>query len=83
VNIIPCELVAISAGFAVDALSAYGIQEWDTRERLRGPDDEIHEFYNVLWVEWKDGIAYRKALGRVIKSAWEAQDLEWIDLVLG
>lgn len=24
-----------------------------------------------------------RGLGRVMKSAWEAQDLEWIDLVLG
>ncbi|CAG8974521.1 hypothetical protein HYALB_00009056 [Hymenoscyphus albidus] len=41
------------------------------------------EYYNVLWVERKDGIAYRKALGHVIKSAWEAQPLEEIDLILG
>jgi hypothetical protein len=34
-------------------------------------------------VEWEEGIAYRKAYARVMKSAWEAQELEWIDLILG
>ncbi|KAF2824834.1 hypothetical protein CC86DRAFT_420065 [Ophiobolus disseminans] len=42
-----------------------------------------YDFYNVLWVEWKDGIAYRKALGRVYKEAWEAQTFEEIDVILG
>jgi hypothetical protein len=42
----------------------------------------MYKFYNVLCVEWKDGIAYRKALGRV-GGAWEAQELERINVVLG
>jgi hypothetical protein len=42
-----------------------------------------YNFYNVLWIEWEDGIAYRKALGRVFKDAWERQDLEETDIVLG
>ena len=39
-------------------------------------------FYNVLWVEWQDGIAFRKGIGHVEREAWE-QSTEWIDLVLG
>jgi len=42
-----------------------------------------YEFYHVLWVEWVEGIAYRKGLGRIMRSAWEEQELEWIDLILG
>ncbi|KAN0095123.1 HET domain containing protein [Hyaloscypha variabilis] len=80
---IACELVAISAGYAIEGARAYALDEWDFKERPKASKGEKYEFYNVLWVEWKDGIAYRKALGRVMKSAWEAQDLEWIDLVLG
>ncbi|RSM20324.1 hypothetical protein CDV31_000819 [Fusarium ambrosium] len=26
-------------------------------------------FFNVLWVEWEDGVAYRKAMGRVERDA--------------
>ena len=41
-----------------------------------------YHFYNVLWVEWRDGIAFRKGIGHVEREAWE-QSTEWIDLVLG
>ncbi|KAL2197040.1 heterokaryon incompatibility [Corynascus similis CBS 632.67] len=39
--------------------------------------------YNVLWIDWEDGIAYRKGTGRILKSAWEARETERIQLVLG
>ena len=39
--------------------------------------------YHVLWIEWEDGIAYRKGLGRVLKKAWDQMETEEIDLVLG
>ncbi|CZR61750.1 uncharacterized protein PAC_11647 [Phialocephala subalpina] len=81
---VACELVVISAGYAiVSDLGGDGIDEWYTEERVKGSRDDKYEFYNVLWVEWKNDIAYRKAMRRVLKLAWEAQDLEWIDLVLG
>lgn len=44
---------------------------------------KIYQFYNVLRIEWEGGIAYRKALGRVFRKAWESQKLEEIDIVLG
>lgn len=43
----------------------------------------VYSWYNVLWIEWKDGVAYRKALGRVFKEVWEAQPLEYVDVTLG
>lgn len=33
--------------------------------------DETYSFYNVLWVETKDGVMYRKAAGRISENIWE------------
>jgi hypothetical protein len=41
-----------------------------------------YEFYNVLRIEWENGIAYRRAFGRVLKDVWESQPLEWVDVNL-
>lgn len=46
-------------------------------------DGEDYDFISVLWVEWADGIAYRKGLGRVFLHVWEKQPLEDIELILG
>jgi hypothetical protein len=63
-----CELIAISRGYAKE------MEYWDTtplpprgyhwREESKGVR---YEFYNVLWIEWEDGIAYRKGIGHVEK----------------
>ncbi|KAF3021384.1 hypothetical protein E8E14_000092 [Neopestalotiopsis sp. 37M] len=34
-------------------------------------EDEMYSFYNVLWVETKDGVMYRKAAGRISEDIWE------------
>jgi hypothetical protein len=34
-------------------------------------DERVCEFYNVLWVERKDGVSYRRACGWVPKQVWE------------
>ncbi|KAI0883551.1 HET-domain-containing protein [Annulohypoxylon maeteangense] len=57
------------------------LEEWDLDERPKS--GLYYEYYYVLWVEWRDGVAYRKGLGRVEKRVWELQDREWVDLVLG
>jgi len=46
-------------------------------------ETEVYTFYNVLWVEWEDGIAYRKGVGRVKRRVWEALDMEPVALLLG
>lgn len=46
-------------------------------------DSDILEFYYVLWIGWEDGIAYRRGLGRILKSAWDESDTDEIDLILG
>jgi hypothetical protein len=42
-----------------------------------------YEFYNVMWIEWTDGVAYRKGMGRVLTEFWEQLQPESIDLILG
>jgi hypothetical protein len=41
------------------------------------------ECVTVLWVEWQGAFYTRQACGRIEREAWEALDLEEIDLVLG
>ncbi|EEU33710.1 uncharacterized protein NECHADRAFT_89228 [Fusarium vanettenii 77-13-4] len=55
----------------------------DEYPELKNQGRESFEFYNVLLVDWKDGVAYRQGVGRVDKSAWELQDREEFELVLG
>lgn len=40
------------------------------------------DVYNVLWIDWDNGIAHRKGVGWVTKSAWSGQKSEPIDLIL-
>ncbi|RYC61237.1 hypothetical protein CHU98_g4973 [Xylaria longipes] len=58
------------------------LEEWGDIQKLLA-NSGTYEFYNVLLIERAGGIAYRKALGRVMKSVWEKQELEEIDVVLG
>ncbi|KAF5566809.1 heterokaryon incompatibility protein [Fusarium napiforme] len=53
-------------------------EHWETRLPLSEKD-----LYLVLWVEWKDGVAYRLASGEVIAAEWESLDLQKVSLVLG
>lgn len=41
------------------------------------------EFYNVLWIERVEGIAYRRACGWVPKHIWEAHATGPVDVKLG
>jgi hypothetical protein len=34
-----------------------------------------------MWIEWQEGIAFRKAVGRVVKEKWEGLKLEQINVV--
>ncbi|KAI1762084.1 HET-domain-containing protein [Hypoxylon sp. FL1150] len=83
-GLVTIELVEVACGHAYNDVPAWdivGLEEWDLEERPK--DGRFYEYYYVLWIEWKNGIAYRKGIGRVEKNAWERQEREWIDLVLG
>jgi hypothetical protein len=44
---------------------------------------DLYHYYYVLWIEWENGIAYRKGIGQIWKDMWEEQDREVIDLIMG
>jgi hypothetical protein len=80
----PCELIAISSGVAQhDFLrrARFYMEEWEHAEQIKHKD--TYEFINVLWIEWQESIAYRKALGRVWKDAWHRQSRKEVDVLLG
>jgi hypothetical protein len=37
----------------------------------------------VLWIERENGIAYRRGIGRILKTVWEKQATEVVDITLG
>jgi hypothetical protein len=43
----------------------------------------IVQFVNVLWIEWIDNVAYRRGLGHIVKSVWEENGKDKIEVVLG
>ncbi|KAH6686658.1 heterokaryon incompatibility protein-domain-containing protein [Plectosphaerella plurivora] len=72
------ELIAVAKGWTVSIADAAAYEE------------EVHELhhdkidcYFVMWVEWREGIAYRKAAGRVYVSAWDEVKDDNVELVLG
>ncbi|KAF4973567.1 hypothetical protein FSARC_176 [Fusarium sarcochroum] len=75
------ELTAISIG-SIDS-DASGWTHLDEHPELERQNRGVFEFYNVLLVEWKDGVAYRHGIGRVDKLAWERQSREELELILG
>lgn len=75
-----CELIALSlATISIDSYP-YHNPGWEIPNRCCEP---MYSFYNVLWVEWENGIAYRKAVGKVSKEMWDNQAPVTIDVVLG
>jgi hypothetical protein len=78
------EVIAISAGSS--DLTDESATEFITEHyglRKHRPDLRIWEFYNVLWIDWQDGIAYRLGIGRVDKATWEKQATEELEVTLG
>jgi hypothetical protein len=78
-----CECIVISGGItwkdADDEQTS--LEEWNQVDVIK--ELPKYEFYNILCIEWEQGIAYRKAVRRVWKDAWEQLDTADIDVVLG
>jgi hypothetical protein len=86
----PLELVAICKGIT-KYLLAPGL-DWDIEiDRLYRAqvetwrqDRQAVDCIYVLWIEWKDRVAYRRACGAVTAEAWEQErEKELVDLILG
>ena len=47
------------------------------------PTHTPYEYYNVLWISWEMGVAYRRGLGRVLRDEWERlRERDVIELIL-
>jgi hypothetical protein len=86
-----CEVVAISTGVAnVER----GDLKWEV-ERVEEIVPEVkhfeqireavgmYRFYNVMWLAWEAGVAYRRGIGRVWGPIWERQELRRVEVTLG
>jgi len=78
-----CELVAISeALMPVRSRVAKhhnhllpghpGYVERENTASSNTENDKQVRFYNVLRIEWKNGVAYRKGVGAIEKEAWDS-----------
>ncbi|KAK0671525.1 heterokaryon incompatibility protein-domain-containing protein [Cercophora samala] len=80
-----CECIVISEGKAYYTRSKWlkeiYLPEWKLNDEIC--ELEEYEFYNVLWVERRDGIAYRRGSGTVWKEGWHRQNPEVRDIILG
>jgi hypothetical protein len=76
-----CKLIELSSGL----LQVEKYENYDQTLDWEGGVSFTHmkSFFNVMWVEWRDGIAYRKAVGRVEESVWRSVFSREIDVVLG
>ncbi|KAK5655180.1 hypothetical protein OQA88_6079 [Cercophora sp. LCS_1] len=55
----------------------------EVQQRKEPAGADVYDIVNVLWVGWReDGMAYRKALGRVWKKAWEGMVKNEVELLL-
>lgn len=57
-----------------EEMEAYGTE---------GPCGREYHFYNVLWIERRDQIAYRRAAGRVPKEVWDAVCSPPMQIIIG
>ncbi|RYO26195.1 hypothetical protein AA0111_g8166 [Alternaria arborescens] len=70
------EIVAVS-------MTRVNSKTWN-QEALRAEKPfRVNEVVNVLWIEWENNIAYRRAAGYVGKQDWQQLEREDVDLVLG
>ncbi|KAL8685313.1 MAG: hypothetical protein Q9218_007845 [Villophora microphyllina] len=75
------ELVATCKGYSECVL--------DYTEMYASSSDEawvehIDDCCFVLWIEWEDGVAYRRGCGAVLFETWENErETELVDLILG
>lgn len=76
------ELIELSRGIAHGQRS-YRLEEFDYHHRLPIDENSRYHFYSVMCIEWEDGVAYRRGLGRVPAELWETEELEEIHVMLG
>jgi len=79
-----CHLVQLSFGDVADIkVERVSFDEWYRegckKERAAGR----YRFVNVLWVEEMEGVVFRRALGRVLRRAWDEVAGDPVSVVFG
>jgi len=79
------ELIELSAGSVENQpTEEVSFDEWRLRSKGASWESGKYEFYNVMWVERNEnGVCFRRAIGRIEKSAWEKLDKEIVDTIIG
>lgn len=76
------ELIELSRGEVMNQKTEeVSFDEW--HRGIPWSEEGKYEFYNVMSIHWLDGVAYRNAVGRVEKRAWERLKKDEIDVTLG
>ena len=70
------EIVAVS-------MTRVDSKTWNQEAERAEKPFRVNEVVNVLWIEWENDIAYRRAAGYVGKQNWQQLEREDVDLVLG
>ena len=84
-----CELVALSEAEVAESeqeevwIDRYSCKEIDSEQAIPIGVSFMRGYYNVLWIEWQGDIAYRKALGMMAKTDWDALAAEVRTIKLG
>lgn len=86
-SLFPREQPEVVHGLPVDVIALYKSRvywkTWDVARQKYDHPLQKEDLYIVLWVEWKDNVAYRLASGQVEADAWEKLSPQTIDLILG
>lgn len=77
----------VSLGVPIDLVAIYKLRcyrrPWNEENNKFVPSLPKHDVYVVLWGEWIDGVAYRRACGEVLADAWDGLPHKNVSLVLG
>ncbi|KAI1740858.1 heterokaryon incompatibility protein-domain-containing protein [Xylaria scruposa] len=76
-----CIIVSGGVTWKDDNNEQTSLEEWAQVDIIKSLHK--YEFYNVLFIEWEQGVAYRTGVGRVWKEAWEQLDTSVVDVILG
>ena len=83
----PLELVAMSKGTSWALRSPELDWEVELKRSSEAGEREERRAFDcifVLWIEWEDGVAYRRACGVVHADVWERErEKELVNLILG
>ncbi|KAF4963469.1 hypothetical protein FSARC_8518 [Fusarium sarcochroum] len=77
----------VDNGYPIDVVAISKVKKYDQPfDKIKGKHVNpwnTYYTYIVLWVEWKDGVAYRLARGEVKAVFWDKLNLDKVSLVLG